>query len=229
MKQCSITGRPLNIDAEVVIIPILISKDTIYHINAHDNVHPFPIAINGVYNGDRLENMFDIDTKDKKTTALLALISDVLGYKATWEDFISSEGEEVLFKDKLHYISFFACERKVFNSLLTVYLSANRFTECKLSDFNEFKIGFKEDVFKHINNMKEVIVSRKLSGNDLLPVNANYNFVITKNFKESFIDYLAEVYYLNMYLTRIGKEWSYSKDIFIDLEEEAYDPFAILN
>ena len=77
--------------------------------------------------------------------------------------------------------------------------------------------------------MKEVIVSRKLSGNDLLPVNANYNFVITKNFKESFIDYLAEVYYLNMYLTRIGKEWSYSKDIFIDLEEEAYDPFAILN
>lgn len=229
MKQCSITGRPLNIDAEVVIIPILISKDTIYRINAHDNVHPFPIAINGVYNGDRLENMFDIDTKDKKTTALLALISDVLGYKATWEDFISSEGEEVLFKDKLHYISFFACERKVFNSLLTVYLSANRFTDCKLSDFNEFKIGFKEDVFKHINNMKEVIVSRKLSGNDLLPVNANYNFVITKNFKESFIDYLAEVYYLNMYLTRIGKEWSYSKDIFIDLEEEAYDPFAILN
>lgn len=229
MKQCSITGRPLNIDAEVTIIPILISKDTIYRIDSNDNVHPFPIAINGIYNGERFENMFDIDTKDKKTTALLSIISEVLGYKATWDDFISSEGEEVLFKDKLHYISFFACERKVFNSLLTVYLSANRFTDCKLTAFNEFKIGFKEDVFKHINNMKEIIVSRKLVGGDLLPVNANHNFVITNKFKESFIDYFAEVYYLNMYLNRIGKEWSYSKDIFIDLDEDQYDPFSILN
>lgn len=229
MKKCSITGRPLDINAEVTIIPILISKDIIYGVEANDNVHPFPIAINGVYNGERLENMFDIDTKDKKTTALLTLISDVLGYKATWEDFISSEGEEVLFRDKLHYISFFACERKVFNSLLTVYLSANRFTDCKLADFKEFKIGFKEDVFKHINNMKEMIVFRKLVGKDFLPVNASHNFVITNKFKESFVDYFAEVYYLNMYLTKIGKEWSYSKDIFIDLEGESYDPFSILN
>ena len=85
----------------------------------------------------------------------------ITGIFPTWDDFISSEGEEVLFDEKLHYISFFACERKVFNSLLTVYLSANRFTDCKLADFNAFKIGFKEDVFKHINNMKEMIVFRK--------------------------------------------------------------------
>lgn len=229
MKQCSITGKPLSIDSEVIIIPILISKDTVYRVEAHDNVHPFPIAINGVYNDEIFENMFDINIEDKKTIALLSIISDILGYKATWDDFISSEGEEVLFKDKLHYISFFVCERKFFNLLLTVYLSANRFTNCKLAGFTEFKFGFKEDVFKHINNMKELIVSRKLVGGDLLPVNANHNFVITDSFKESFIDYFAEIYYLNMYLTRIGKEWSHSKDIFIDLDENQHDPFAILN
>ncbi len=229
MKQCSITGKPLNVNSEVVIIPILISKDTVYRIDANDNVHPFPIAINGVYNGERFENMFNVNIEDKKTIALLSIISDVLGYKATWDDFIEMEGQEVLFEEKLHYISFFACERKIFNSLLTTYLSANRFNNCKLTSFNEFKTGFKADVLKHINNMKEMIISRKLEGRDLLPVNAKHNFVITKKFKESFVDYFAEVYYLNMYLNKIGKEWSYSKDIFIDLEEENYDPFSILN
>lgn len=202
MYTCSITGIPFYKSQNAILIPVLIKKQYCDFNGPNENVIPFPIAVEA-------EISEDIYIQDlKRENIMLNMISNIIGYDISWEDFEMLRGEEkeVCFEDKDYIIGFFACHKNVYDSIMQDFKIKPHFSDREVG-FDDFKEAFKLFIEKNDprKNFKSTTSSFKSS---LGAIRSNY--AIPDNFEEDQLDYFAEIKFITLFLSMIGKRWEIS-------------------
>jgi len=201
MFTCSITGMPFYQNPKAVLIPILISKKYTDTSVSNVNVRPFPVSVRGVFQ----EDLFYIDPQDKnREDFMLSMISELIGRHVTWSDFLNLRGseKEVEYDDKDYVLSFFACHQNVYDSIVSDFKARSSFSNMKLN-FNDFSDRFVEYIHsetKGLPTFEDEPYRTKLGTN-------RSGSIVPNVFNESDLPYLAEVKFINTFLSMIGKKW----------------------
>lgn len=204
MRTCSITGIPFYQSVQAVVIPVLVRKTYSDCLVANENVLPFPIAVAGEFSEE-----FYIGDK-KRGKVMMNMISSVLGYKLSWEDFENLRGDEkeVSFDGKDFIIGFFACHKNVYDSIMKDFRCNPHFNLSKEEvNFDDFNTAFKTYVEK--NDFRKLLTSSTMSFKDSLG-SIRGDFAIPDSFSESEISYFSEIQFIHRFLSLIGKRWELS-------------------
>lgn len=223
MYACSITGMPFQSESKVVLIPVLIRKDFTDSTSSNTNVRPFPIAVRGSFS----EEVFYVDKQDKDREAfMLAMLSNVFGRTITLTDFLWMRGKEkeVEYDENDYVVGFFACHQSVYNSVMTNFRTKPHFSKTKV-DFTEYCRDFVHYI--HVETQPFVTLVDEHYRTKLATHRSG--FIVPDNFEVEHLPYLAEVKFVNTFLSMIGKKWdvagihadSYAADVAFDLYKNA--------
>jgi len=200
MYTCSITGIPFQAKQKAVLIPVLINKNYTDANVSNANVRPFPASVKGYFN----EENFYIDESDKENEKfIMNMISEIIGTKIIFENFLNLRGieKEVQYNEKDYVISFFACHEQVFNSIITEFKIFS-YSHKKRVNFNTYSQNFINDVINELKFFSKLNVpyQTKLGSH-------RTGYVFANNFEEKHLANLAEVKFINSFLSDIGKKW----------------------
>lgn len=201
MYTCSITGMPFQHNPNAVVIPVLISQSITDSNISNTNIRPFPISVRGSFQ----EELFYIDKADSiREKFMMDMISKVIGKTITWEEFQQLRGneKEVEHDDKSYIIGFFACHQNIYNSIVDDFTTHGSLSKKKIN-FNQYCQEFTSYISGETSHLSHLInepYRTKLGSN-------RTGFIVPDNFDEVHLPCLAEVRFINAFLSSMGKKW----------------------
>lgn len=214
---------PLQNGAKSIMIPVLIRKNFMDSPSSNTNVRPFPISVRGSFS----EELFYIDEQDKnRETFMFAMLSSVFGRTISLNDFLWMRGKEkeVSYDENDYVVGFFACHQSVYDSIMANFMTKPHFSKNKVN-FTEYSRDFVQYI--HVETQPFITLVdepyRMKLGNN------RSGFIVPDNFEVEHLPYLAEVKFINTFLSMIGKKWevagihaeSYASDLAFNLYKNA--------
>lgn len=202
MYTCSLTSLPFYNSPDAVVIPVLIRREFADWSDPNANVKPFPVSVRGRFSA---ENFYINDDSKDRETFMMSMISDVLGRSITWKEFEGLRGSEkiVEYDDREYVLSFFACHEKAYNRILADFKAESSFSRKKLNfnDYVEAFVPYVKDNTKHLAIFTDEPYKTKLGVH-------RTGYVVTETFNETDLHLLAEVRFINAFISTIGKTWT---------------------